>query len=441
VYEKLSEAIASGMGCKGEFRGSSNGEARWELASISPIRNSEGVITHFLTVEEDVTEKKRAVEALRESEERYRSLYKNTPAMLHSIDRDGRILSVSENWLSVLGYRAVEVLGRRLTDFMTEESKRYAFEVGLPEFFDAGLCRDVSYQFVKSNGEVLDVLVSAISESGPYGELDRSLAVVFDVTERKRAEEGMREAHDELHKAYESLEKAQSKAISSAKLAAVGRLTAGVSHEILNPLNIITLRLYMLINNADVSHKVLTDLRTLEEQANRITKIAQDLLSFSRQRTPERIELDLNDTVRRTVELVGHDLRLQDIAVQMELAEGLPHVLADQNQLQQVVLNLVTNARDVMPDGGQLILSTQVAYTNESKFVEFRVEDTGAGIPEEDLDKLFDPFFTTKPEGQGTGLGLSICQGIVGAHGGSIRVENVSGGGAVFIVRLGARAS
>lgn len=436
VYEKLAETFAGGEGYKGEFQSRRNGKVCWELASISPIKDSKGAVTHFLIMEEDITEQKRAEEALRESEERYRTLYKNTPAMLHSIDKGGRIVSVSEYWLSVLGYDFEEVLGRKLTDFMTEDSRRHAEEVALPAFFESGCCRDVAYQLVKKNGEVLDVLVSAISERGPDGGVGRSLAVLFDLTERKKAEERLLRAHDELQKAYESLERAQSTAIASEKLAALGRLTAGVSHEILNPLNIITLRLYMLINGADVSPKVLSDLKTLEEQAYRIAKIAQDLLSFSRQRPPEPLKLDLNEIAKRTVELVSHDLPLQNIAIEMELAEGLPLVLADQGQLQQVVLNLVTNAMDVMQDGGKLTLRTQAASGKGREFVELRVEDTGSGIPPENIDKLFDPFFTTKPEGEGTGLGLSICQGIVEAHGGSIRAENVSGGGAAFIVRL-----
>ena len=107
------------------------------------------------------------------------------------------------------------------------------------------------------------------------------------------------------------------------------------------------------------------------------------------------------------------------------------------NQLQQVILNLLTNARDAMPDGGLLTLSTDLVHTDGQRFLELRVEDTGAGIVPEHLGKLFDPFFTTKDEGKGTGLGLSICQGIVEAHGGEIGAENVPGGGAAFVVRLG----
>ena len=150
----------------------------------------------------------------------------------------------------------------------------------------------------------------------------------------------------------------------------------------------------------------------------------------------QRRRIDLGEIVTQTLGLLERELTLDNIELDLKLAEGLPPVSADQHQLQQVVLNLLTNARDAMPKGGRLSLSIEAVQTDGKKFVKLRVEDTGEGIAPEHLGKLFDPFFTTKGEGEGTGLGLSICQGIVDSHGGSIRAENVPGGGAAFIVRL-----
>ena len=248
----------------------------------------------------------------------------------------------------------------------------------------------------------------------------------------------------ELSTAIESLEaemaerrRAQAAALASEKLASVGRLTAGVSHEILNPLNIISISLQLMIEDRETPPEIVEELHILEDQANRINKITQDLLFFSRQREPEHSWIDLGEVAERTLGLLERDLRLENIEVELKLAEELPSVLADQDQLQQVVLNLLTNAKDAMPQGGRLTLSTEGVETNGNKFVELRVEDTGEGIASEHLGKLFDPFFTTKPEGEGTGLGLSICQGIIEAHGGSIHAENGPEGGAAFVVRLG----
>ena len=255
-------------------------------------------------------------------------------------------------------------------------------------------------------------------------------------TERKRAEEELWAAHEGLQKAYEELERTQEQLIRSEKLAAVGRLTAGVSHEILNPLNIISMSHQLMLDDPATPQAVAQQLDILQGQVHRITKITQDLLSFSRQREPERCPVDVNEVITRTLGLMESELRLDNIKVELRLAEALPHIMADQDQIEQVVLNLLANARDAMPGGGRLSLLTDMVLDDGQRFVELRVENTGPNIAPEHLDKLFDPFFTTKPEGEGTGLGLSICQGIIESHGGSIRVENVSGGGVVFTVRL-----
>ncbi len=155
----------------------------------------------------EIFRRQAAEKALRESEERYRSLYHHTPAMLHSIDTNGRLVSVSDYWLEILGYDREEVIGRNLTDFFTESSRRYAEETVFPEFFKTGFCKDISYQFVKKNGEIIDILLSAISDREVEGKPVRSLAVSIDVTERKRAEEALKRADKELRHYSKDLER------------------------------------------------------------------------------------------------------------------------------------------------------------------------------------------------------------------------------------------
>jgi PAS domain S-box-containing protein len=155
----------------------------------------------------DIFRRQAAESALRESEERYRSLYHHTPAMLHSIDTNGRLVSVSDYWLEVLGYRREEVVGRNLTDFFTESSRRYAETVVIPEFFKTGSCKDIPYEFIKKNGDVIDVLLSAITDRAVAGKPIRSLAVSIDVTERKRAEEALQAAQQELRRYSQDLER------------------------------------------------------------------------------------------------------------------------------------------------------------------------------------------------------------------------------------------
>ncbi len=168
-----------------------------------------GIAVYYLyrRASHDIVRRRIAEEELRQSEERYRSLYHNTPAMLHSIDAQGRLISVSDYWVEALGYEREEVIGERVTKFLTEDSRRYAEEEVLPEFFKTGVAKDVSYQYVRKDGSVIDVLLSAITERDQIGEIRRSLAVLVDITERKRAEEELKRAQEKLSRYSKELER------------------------------------------------------------------------------------------------------------------------------------------------------------------------------------------------------------------------------------------
>jgi signal transduction histidine kinase len=257
-----------------------------------------------------------------------------------------------------------------------------------------------------------------------------------EVSDRKRAEEDLQQAHKELQTTYDNLEQVEASVMAAEKLAALGLLTAGVSHEILNPLNIILMGLDLMLGDLDIPPEVSDRLRVLKGQADRIDKITKNLIAFARSQPHQFSQIDLNEMLQNTIDLLEQSLQVQNITVELRLAEGLPPVSADKDQLQQVVLNLLTNAQDAMPEGGRLFLSTGTVQVGRKRLVEFEVEDTGSGIAPEAINKIFDPFFTTKGEGEGTGLGLSICQGIIKAHGGVIWAESEPGQGATFIIHL-----
>ncbi len=189
VFAEWRDAVAAGRPFRSEYRfRRADGAVTWVQGEAIADRAADGRLCGHVGTITDITERKHAEDALRASEARYRSLYAQTPAMMHSIDRTGRLLTVSDRWLEVLGYERDEVIGRPSVDFLTPASRRYAREVVLPEYFRTGMCKDVPYQFVTKSGALVDMLLSAIAERDASGDIVRSLAVLTDVTERRRAE-------------------------------------------------------------------------------------------------------------------------------------------------------------------------------------------------------------------------------------------------------------
>ena len=223
--------------------------------------------------------------------------------------------------------------------------------------------------------------------------------------------------------------------IQSEKLAAVGQLVSGVAHELNNPLTSIAGLSEFLLEQKELGTKDRGHLRVIHEQADRAGRIVRNLLTFARQGTAERVPLDLNDVVQRTVLLMSYDLQLKDVTIEKNLG-SLPPVLGDRHALQQVTINLLNNAAQAVamnPLERRRIIRVQTWADDR---VRLRVADTGPGIADDVLPHLFTPFFTTKEPGQGTGLGLSITFSIVEAHGGRISVERPREGGAAFLVDL-----
>ncbi len=218
--------------------------------------------------------------------------------------------------------------------------------------------------------------------------------------------------------------------IQSEKLAAVGQLVSGVAHELNNPLTSITGLAEFLLEQKELGPKDRGHLRVIHEQAERAGRIVRNLLTFARKGPADRALVDLNDVAQRTILLINHDLRVRDIDIRQDLAGAMPAVLGDRHALQQVVLNLLTNAAQAvaanLPDRPRTITVTTWADDR----AHLRVADSGSGVPDAIVPQLFTPFFTTKQPGQGTGLGLSICYSIVEAHGGRLSVERPAEGAA-----------
>ncbi|MCJ7686931.1 MAG: ATP-binding protein, partial [Desulfobacteraceae bacterium] len=232
--------------------------------------------------------------------------------------------------------------------------------------------------------------------------------------------------------------------VEASKMRALGELVAGVAHELNNPLMASQTILHVIFKNLPDDYPERERLEIIRKCNNRIEKIVEHLSEFSRQTKPEFKEIDINQPVENALIITGQQLLNHNISIVRRLSQDLPKVIGDSNQLEQVFLNLISNARDAMAEITGPKELTILSYMSEyegSPMVVVSVQDTGEGIPEENLNKVLEPFFSTKPVGKGTGLGLSLCFGIIEAHGGRLEIESQHGSGTEVKILLPAKAS
>ena len=291
-----------------------------------------------------------------------------------------------------------------------------------------------------------------ISQAVATGDLDQSsglertdeigeLAEAFDTMTlrlRDRTAEAARlyaetvERNKELADINARLQSTQAQLIQSEKLASVGQLTAGIVHDVKNPLAVIKGLAEELQEEMESNPFVSGQLVTIRDSANRASTIVTDLLKFARQSTPEMQKRDMKETINSSLRLTEYLTRKAKVEVKVDLPEEAVMMTYDAQQIEQVLINLFTNATQAMPNGGEL----RINMVQTEGVVAIAVQDTGSGIPKQIQGRIFDPFFTTKPEGEGTGLGLSVSFGIVSSHGGKIELDSEFGWGSTFTVLL-----
>ena len=254
----------------------------------------------------------------------------------------------------------------------------------------------------------------------------------------------LRESRGETQRQNEAKLALEQRLGQTEKLATIGQLAAEIAHEVGTPLNVIAGRARSIQKKAADHPTVEKNAEIIAEQTARITRIIQRLLDFTRRKVGGhgKAEVNLNELALTTMELLSGQFSSAKVKTRLDRAEGLPRIAGDSDRLQQVMINLLLNAAQAMPEGGALAVETRSVRRNrpglegEQQFVVFSVKDTGVGIPEDNRDKIFDPFYTTKEGRGGTGLGLAVCSGIVKEHDGWIDVEEAEGGGTVFRVYL-----
>jgi two-component system NtrC family sensor kinase len=338
------------------------------------------------------------------------------------VDTDGKLLIFNEGAERILGYSAEEVVGDPaiLSRIWSPEVAREMMrrmrsgEHGLP-----GKLASTRVTLVGKNGEEVPVNFSAAIIKKDDREIG-SVGIFSDLREQLKMRRELEEARVQL--------------MQTEKIASVGRLAAGVAHEINNPLSGILIYADLLKRDLADNPQVSEDLQEIINQTLRCKKIVTRLLEFSRQSVGERIPFEINEIIRRSAELLAYQALFHDVEFVMDLQPDIPEMLGDPGQLQQVFANLIINAGSAMNGKGKIVITSR--FKPESGGVSLQLADTGPGVPPEIMDKIFEPFFTTKRPGEGTGLGLSVAYGIVQQHGGSIEVKNAQEGGAIFTIIL-----
>ena len=384
-----------------------NGEERVVAVSTTPLV-LEGELLGAVATLRDITEQQRAQDTLARSEARYRNLFESASDAIVTLDANGRFTTFNHAAEIISGYRREELVGQWFAPMLPDDELPKAlahFQKALTG--ETGLFET---NFYRKDGDVRTIQVTY---STP--QLDEEvLCVIRDVTDQKMLQEQL---------------------IQSEKMSAIGQLVSGVAHELNNPLAGISAFAQLLLSEKRFPPDQRTAAEMIYAEARRASRIVQNLLTFARQHKPERTPTQVNQVLDDTLELRGYELRVRGIDVERDYDEQVPETMADAHQLQQVFLNLITNAEQAMERSERDKQRLTVRTRRAGDVLRIEVEDTGPGIPPNLLERIFNPFFTTKPTGSGTGLGLSISLGIVREHEGRIWAENAAQG-ARFVIDL-----
>ena len=369
----------------------------------------------------DVTERKLMEQALRESEAQLRTMFEEAAIGIALVDMTGIPIKINPALQRMLGYTKEELSSIALTEYIHPDDA--TANAGPFQEIMAG-ARDeyhVEKRYTRRDGRSIwgRQTVSAVKDS--EGNPLFAIAMIEDITERKVVEEEKSRIEQQLQ--------------LTGRLAAVGELAAGVAHELNNPLAAVQAYAQFLSSRKDLDETIRDDVEIIYKEAQRASRITSNLLSFARRHKPEKTFVSVNDIIEKSLELNAYRMRVNNIVVETKLDPKLPMTMVDFHQIQQVCINLITNAEQAMTEAhgrGRLTIGTRQVHD----MIEAYFTDDGPGVSNEDLTRIFDPFFTTKDVGNGTGLGLSICFGIVHEHGGRLYATSDIGEGSTFVLEL-----
>ena len=409
VWEGVQASVQSRRAYRLVYRiKTASGEVRWVWEQGQGIFSTTGELLALEGFITDITERKQAEKALQESEERFRRLAEAAQEGI-IIHEGGKVLDASNTFARMFGYEPAEVIGLDGFEFIAPDSRRIVrrnVREGYEGRYDA--------IGVRKNGTTFPIEIRA--RSMPYHGRTVRVAAMRDLTERVQAEEALRRAD---------------------RVAALGTVVAGVAHELNNPLTSICGLAGLLVRDQSLRENTRDIAEEIAGQGLRCSRIVEDLLGFARARPVELQPVQVNDILRRCLDLSRKGRRFDDIEIIERFDPALPTILADPYRLEQVFLNIIGNASDALHQR-QTARQLAVETVHSAGQIQVTFTDNGPGITEP--SRIFDPFYSTKPIGEGTGLGLSVSHGIIAEHGGSITAENLSVG-ARFAVRLPVRTA
>ena len=383
----------------------------------------------------DLTERIEIERELRKANTFLNNIIQSSVDGIVVVDTKGKVLVFNRGAERILGYDAEEVVGHSevLRKFYGIDLAREMMRrIRSSEYGPPGRLNPTRISFTSKTGEEVPVNFSAALIKEGNRDIG-SVGIFSDLREHERMRQELADLR-EHQRMREELEKTHRQLVQAEKIASMGRLAAGVAHEINNPLAGVLIYADMLMKEIKHNEAWRQDLEEIINQTLRCKQIVSRLLEFSRQSLEERVVFDLNEVIGHCVELLGRQALFHNIEIIQDLDSALPQILGNPGELEQVFTNLIINAADAMDGRGKLTISSRPDLKAEQVILKFT--DTGSGIPPAIKDKIFEPFFTTKPLGKGTGLGLSVVYGVVQRHGGDIQVDSPSEGGATFIIKL-----
>ncbi len=398
-----------------------NGEKLTVLLTGHPLKNERGEIVGYQGINLDISERKRIEDELRGANEFFMNLIESSVDGIIAADMKGSIFIFNKGAEALTGYTAEEVIGKvHITKIYPEGvAKEIMKKLRSPEYGGVGKFTPSQLNVVNKAREEIPIQLSAALIYDGAGKEFASVGIFTDLRPRLMMEKKLQETHVQL--------------VSSEKMASLGKLAAGIAHEINNPLGGILIYSSLMMEDLPEEDIRRQDLARIVQEAGRCKEIVKSLLEFARQTEPKMEPIDINRAITDGLFFLENQALFHNIRIIKKLDLFLPFVQGNSGQLKQVFMNIIVNAAEAMYGSGTLTITT--AYDSR-KIVFVQFTDTGEGIPEENLTRIFDPFFTTKDVGKGTGLGLATSYGIVESHGGKIGVKSKVGEGTTFTIEL-----